>query len=79
MDHLLSLMLFAAMMFEFVSMPQAGTATFLLLIVLGFVDTLGGLTISRSWADTYGWRSKSALNSFIASATRPLLRVTRPR
>jgi hypothetical protein len=47
-DHLLSLMLFAAMMFEFVSLPQAATATFLILIVLGFVDLVGGLSISRA-------------------------------
>jgi hypothetical protein len=46
MDHLLSLMLFAAMLFEFVSVPQAGTATFLLLIVLSFVDLVGGLSIT---------------------------------
>jgi hypothetical protein len=47
-DHLLSLMLFGGMAFEFVSMPQAGTATFLILIVLAFVDMVGGLSISRA-------------------------------
>jgi hypothetical protein len=44
-DHFLSLVLFAVMVFEFMSLPQTATAPFLLLIVLGFVDMIGGLSI----------------------------------
>jgi hypothetical protein len=50
MDHLLSLMLFAAMAFEFAAVPQAGTATFLILILLSLVDMVGGLSIGALFA-----------------------------
>jgi len=46
MDHLLSLTLFGVMLFEFVSVSQTATATFLTLIVLSFVDLVGGLSIA---------------------------------
>src|SRR5262249_42937656 len=45
MDHVLSLMLFAAMTFEFASVQRAATATFLILIVTSFVDLIGGLSL----------------------------------
>jgi hypothetical protein len=46
MDHLLSVMLCAAMAFEFVSMQQAATSTFLILLVLSFVDVISGLSLA---------------------------------
>jgi hypothetical protein len=53
MDHLLSLILFAGMVFEFVSVNQAATTVFLTLIVITFVDVVTGL----SMAATEGRRS----------------------
>ena len=44
-DHLLSLLLFAGMTAEFVMVTQAASGTFFLLLVVSFVDVLGGLTI----------------------------------
>ena len=46
MDHLLSMMLFAAMAFEFVSVQRAATSTFLVLLVLSFVDVISGLSLA---------------------------------
>jgi hypothetical protein len=46
MDHVLALILFIAMLGEFVTVPQAATSTFLLLLSLCFVDVIGGFTIS---------------------------------
>ena len=46
MDHVLSLILFVAMVAEFVMVPRAATPAFLTLIALSFVDVIGGLTIS---------------------------------
>ena len=46
MDHLLSVMLFAAMAFEFVSVQRAATSTFLVLLVLSFVDVISGLSLA---------------------------------
>ena len=45
MDHLLSVMLFAAMVFEFVSVQRGATSTFLILLVLSFVDVISGLSL----------------------------------
>ena len=41
-DHGLSLLLFVAMLVEFVLVKQAASATFFLLLVMSFVDVLGG-------------------------------------
>ena len=46
MDHLLSVMLFAAMVFEFVSVQRAATSAFLVLLVLSFIDVIGGLSLA---------------------------------
>ena len=46
MDHLLSVMLFAAMVFEFVSVQRGATSTFLILLVLSFVDVISGLSLA---------------------------------
>ena len=45
-DHLLSMVLFVAMLIEFLLVPEAGTSTFLLLLVISFVDVVGGFTIT---------------------------------
>lgn len=45
-DHALSLILFIAMMIEFLMVPQASTATFFLLLVMCFVDVIGGFAVS---------------------------------
>ncbi len=44
-DHLLSMLLFAAMFAEFLLVKQAASGTFFLLVVIGFVDVAGGFTI----------------------------------
>jgi hypothetical protein len=45
-DHILSLVLFVAMLIEFLLVPEAGTATFLLLLVISFLDVTGGFAVS---------------------------------
>ena len=45
-DHMLSMLLFIAMIVEFLMVPQAATSTFFLLMVAEFVDVLGGFTVS---------------------------------
>jgi hypothetical protein len=45
-DHGLSLVLFLAMLVEFILVRQAATATFFLLLVISFVDVLGGFAVT---------------------------------
>jgi hypothetical protein len=45
-DHMLSMLIFMAMGVEFLLVRQAATSTFFLLLVIGFVDVLGGFTIT---------------------------------
>ena len=45
-DHGLSLVLFLAMLVEFLLVKQAATATFFLLLVISFVDVLGGFAVT---------------------------------
>jgi hypothetical protein len=45
-DHALSLVLFLAMLVEFILVRQAGTSTFFLLLVISFVDVLGGFAVT---------------------------------
>ncbi len=45
-DHALSLVLFLAMLVEFLLVKQAATGTFFLLLVIGFVDVLGGFAVT---------------------------------
>jgi hypothetical protein len=45
MDHLLSFLLFAGMVAEFVLVPRAATPTLLLLTALSFVDLVTGLSV----------------------------------
>jgi len=45
-DHGLSLLLFLAALVEFILVRQAGTSTFFLLLVIMFVDVLGGFAVT---------------------------------
>ena len=45
-DHGLSLILFLGMLVEFLLVPEASTSTFFLLLVLSFVDVLGGFAVT---------------------------------
>ena len=45
-DHGLSLILFLAMLVEFLLVAQAATSTFFLLLVISFVDVLGGFAVT---------------------------------
>jgi membrane-anchored protein YejM (alkaline phosphatase superfamily) len=45
-DHALSLVLFLGMLIEFLIIKQAATATFFLLLVVGFIDVLGGFAVT---------------------------------
>ena len=45
-DHGLSLVLFLAMLVEFLLVKQAATGTFFLLVVISFVDVLGGFAVT---------------------------------
>lgn len=45
-DHMLSMLVFLAMIVEFLMVQRAATSTFFLLMVIGFVDVLGGFTIT---------------------------------
>jgi hypothetical protein len=45
-DHGLSLILFLGMLVEFLLVPQASTSTFFLLLILSFIDVLGGFAVT---------------------------------
>jgi hypothetical protein len=45
-DHALSLILFLGMLVEFLLVRQTATATFFLLLVISFVDVLGGFAVT---------------------------------
>ena len=45
-DHALSLILFLGMLVEFILVKQAATATFFLLLVVSFIDGLGGFAVT---------------------------------
>ena len=44
--HALSLILFLGMLVEFLLVKQAATATFFLLLVVSFIDVLGGFAVT---------------------------------
>ena len=46
MDHVLALILFIAMLVEFLAVPQAATSTFVMLLAVCFVDVISGFTIT---------------------------------
>jgi len=45
-DHALSLMLFLGMLVEFLLVKQAASVTFFLLLVISFVEVLGGFVVT---------------------------------
>src|ERR1700730_17814368 len=45
-DHGLSLLLFLAIMAEFLLVKQAATGTFFLLLIIGLVDVMGGFAVT---------------------------------
>lgn len=45
-DHALSLVLFLAMLVEFLLVRQAASATFFLMLIISFVDVLGGFAVT---------------------------------
>jgi hypothetical protein len=45
-DHALSLVLFLGMMVEFLLVKQAATAPFFLLLVVSFIDVIGGFAVT---------------------------------
>ena len=45
-DHILSLILFIVMVGEFMVFARAATSTFLLLVVIAFVDVVAGFSVS---------------------------------
>jgi hypothetical protein len=45
-DHMLSMLVFVAMLIEFLLVPQAATSTFFLLMMITFVDVIGGFAIT---------------------------------
>jgi hypothetical protein len=45
-DHMLSMVLFIVMIVEFILVPQAATSTFFILLVISFVDVIGGYTVT---------------------------------
>ena len=46
LDHVLSLLLFLAMLIEFLLVAQAATSTFFLLMAISFVDVLAGFAVT---------------------------------
>lgn len=44
-DHALSMLVFVAMLVEFLMVPQAATSVFFLLLVAGLIDVIAGYTI----------------------------------
>jgi len=50
MDHILSMVLFIAMLVEFLLVPQAATSTFFLLMAIALVDVLAGFIIGMGAA-----------------------------
>ena len=59
-DHALSLLLFLGMLVEFLLVKQAATATFFLLLVISFVDVLGGFARDAAHRPSATSRSKAA-------------------
>ena len=45
-DHILSMVLFIAMLVEFLLVKQAGTSTFFLLMIVSLVDVMGGFIVT---------------------------------
>ena len=50
MDHILSMVLFIAMLVEFLLVARAGTSTFFILMIISLVDVLAGFIITARTA-----------------------------
>jgi hypothetical protein len=50
MDHILSMLLFIAMLVEFLLIARAGTSTFFILMIISLVDVLAGFIITARTA-----------------------------
>ena len=50
MDHILSMVLFIAMLVEFLLVARAGTSTFFILLIISLVDVLAGFIITARTA-----------------------------
>ncbi len=50
-DHMLSMVIFVAMLLEFLLVQRAATSPFFLLMLIAFVDVLGGFTITIRTAE----------------------------
>jgi hypothetical protein len=50
MDHVLSMILFIAMLVEFLMVARAGTSTFFIMMVISLVDVLAGFIITARTA-----------------------------
>jgi hypothetical protein len=64
-DHMLSLLVFIAMLVEFLLVAKAATSTFFLLMMLSFVDVIGGFAITARAA-----RRDVAIEEAVAPAER---------
>lgn len=49
-DHLFSTLVFVAFLIEFLVYPKAGNSTFLIIMLMSFLDVVSGFTISISTA-----------------------------
>ena len=45
-NHVLSLLVFVACLIEFIVLPQAGTSTFFLIMLMTLIDVIGGFTVT---------------------------------
>jgi len=64
-DHLLSMLLFIAILVEFLLVQQAATSTFFLLMMISLVDVIGGFAITARTA-----RRDVAIEEAVAPADR---------
>jgi len=49
-NHMLSIVVFAIFLVEFITVPQLGTSTFFLLMVMALIDVIAGFTVTVSTA-----------------------------
>ncbi|MEE4377216.1 MAG: hypothetical protein V2J55_06850 [Candidatus Competibacteraceae bacterium] len=49
-NHMLSIVTFAIFLVEFITVPQLGTSTFFLLMVMALIDVIAGFTVTVSTA-----------------------------
>ena len=45
-NHVFSLLVFIACLIEFIVLPQAGTSTFFLIMLMTLIDVIGGFTVT---------------------------------